>query len=380
MTEAWKLALLTVIFTQAPLAGASSVSLEGNKGPVVAMDAIEAKGYRARELIEAGADTKLLVGRSNSRVELSPRSVVEFDDSGALRVLRGSAVVESREEAVVSTPGARVELVGKALVSFDRKEQSTSVFTLEGESRLVNASREDGSVRLHRFRGATLSPGDVLPHTIHQLDVGSVDAWLKGFAWPEGRRQSFLRGMPGELVMAEEATPKHLASVRIEDYFSSIETADEQHQPDYYDKRFGDQDAVVAEQNSKQGPGKMLSPEEAALISLPKTKIDLDFGLGPEFVTVDQKMKEVAMAESFKEPARAPASVKPKPARVAAKPKARKAAGDPDVSLVLQRLRQVRSGGPMPSAPAERAEGGRAPASVPALAVPDPIYDYSQNF
>lgn len=347
------------------------------RGPVVAMDAEHARSVHAGELITAGAETMTLVGRSNLRVEISPRSVGEFDEAGAFRLLRGSAVVEHSSEASVRTPGAKVEFVGKAIVSYDHAEKSSSAFVLEGEARMVNPHRQDSSLKLARFRGATLVVGDVIPQLVRQLDIGGVNGWLSGFSWPAARRQALLRNMPGEAISSRAEEPAHLQSVKIEDYFSSIDTADEQQQPDYYERKFDDPDKVVAEANSKQGAGKVLSPEEAALISLPKTQIDLGFELGPEFLTADQKAAELRQLQPKAAVTRGPASVtqiKPKAVK-----KEKKAAdrGDPDVNLVLERLRQVRSGNASFSqAPAP----SRAPAAVREQVVPDPVYDYSQNF
>jgi len=342
MANAWKLIILAAVW------GANAQAEENGTGPIVAMDALKAKSYRAGEIVTVGGESVLLIGRSNLRVELSPHSVGEFDEKGALRLMRGSAVVESRQESAVRTPGARIEFVGRTIVSYDHQEKSSSIFVLEGEARVVNAHREDTSLRLQRFRGATIVVGDVLPQLVRQLDVGSVADWLKGFAWSEARRQSFLKNMPGESIVTKAETPSHLEDVKIEDYFSSIETADEQHQPNYYDKKFDDQDNVVADQNSKPGVGKMLSPEEAALMSLPKTQIDLGFDLGPEFISIEQKTNEVAKIEPPKTALQRGIASLADPKPTAAKPKAKagkvQQAGDPEINLVLQRLRQVKSG------------------------------------
>jgi hypothetical protein len=347
------------------------------RGAVVAMDARQGRPVRAGELVTAGAEPWLLVGRKNQRIELAPRAVAELDEHGALRLLRGSAMIDSRDEYSVRTPAARVDFVGKVLVSYDHAEKSSSAFVLEGEGRLVNAHRQDSSVRLQRFRGATLVAGEVLPQLVRQLDVGALDTWLKGYSWPEERRKGFLKEMPSRSVASTDEGPKHLRDAKIEDYFSSIDTADEFHQPDYYERKFDDPDKVVAEQNSMQGGHKALTPEEAALISLPKTQIDLGFELGPEFLSSDQKSKEVRQISQDPPPRRAPASATVrkvvKTRKVAAEP-----VGDPDVNLVLERLRRVKSGNPAISG--LPAPGARNPSSVPAPVVPDPVYDYSQNF
>ena len=372
--------------TEAPEMIAKAAQVKEEKQPVVAMDAKRGRSIRAGELITVGAEPEIYISRHNQKVELSPQSVAEFSDAdGGFRLLRGSAVVESRTETSLRTVGAKVEYVGKVLVSYDHSEKSSSAFVLEGEARLVNSHRDDSSIRLQRFHGATLVVGEVLPQLIRQLDVGAVKSWLKGYSWPEARSATFLKNMPGEAVAAKEAIPKHLEDTKIEDYFSSIDTADEFHQPDYYDKKYDDPDKVVAEQNSAQGASKVLSPEEAALISLPKTQIDLGFELGPEFLTSEQKTKEVAKVEPPSMAKRAPASVNEKNST-----KARKQApvmaerGDPDINFVLERLRRVRGRENAKSsysqAPAGSESPARSPSSVPATIVPDPVYDYSQNF
>lgn len=343
-------------------------------GPVVAMDAEHARSIRAGELVTAGAEPLLIVGRDNLKADLSPRSVAEFSADGSFRLLRGSAVLERREESVATTPGAKLEFVGRTILSYDHHERSSSAFVLSGEGRLANPHRDDATVRLAKFRGATLVVGEVLPKLVRQLDVGGVDSWLRGFGWPEARRKAVLQQMPHEKLSARPEAPAHLEDARIEDYFSSIDTADELQQPDYYQRKFDDPDKVVAEANSKQGAGKVLSPEEAALISLPKVSIDLGFDLGPEFLTADQKAREVEQTEP-RRAARAPASASAKPKAV--KKAAKVEQGDPEVNMVLERLRQVRAGKTVFShMPAPR----RAPASTEPSVVPDPVYDYSQNF
>lgn len=342
--------------------------------PVVAMDAEHARSVRAGELVTAGSEPLTLVGRDNLRAELSPRSVAEFSADGAFRLLRGSAVLERSEESVATTPGAKIEFIGRSIVSYDHREKSSSAFVLSGEARVVNPHREDSTVRLSRYRGATLVVGEVLPKLVRQLDVGGVNSWLQGFGWSDARRKALLGQMPGEKITARGEEPAHLESTKIEDYFSSIETADELQQPDYYQRKFDDPDKVVAEANSKQGGGKVLSPEEAALISLPRTQIDLGFELGPEFLTSDQKAAEVARVQP-KVASRAPASVAVKPKAV--KKAAKVERGDPEVNMVLERLRRVRAGNTVFSQmPSPR----RAPASAQPSVVPDPVYDYSQNF
>jgi hypothetical protein len=345
---------------------------------VVAMEARKGDPVYSGEIFTNGAEPVTLVSRSNLRVELSPHSVADFDEKGGFRLLRGSAEITSRPEVSVSTASAKVDFIGRIMLSYDHKEHSTSAFVLEGEGRMVNPEQPTNTTRLARFRGATLVAGEVLPQLLRQLDVGSVDSWLAGYAWPEARRREMLKDVPGEAPAEQASLPKHLVAAKLEDYFSSIDTADEFHQPNYYEKKFADPDQVMAEEKANKNT-KSLTPEEAALISLPNTKIDLGFELPPQFVTAKQKEKELETVEPVRGPVRKLASVEPPKKKVVKKaPEEKKSeSGDADVDGVLARLRALdgRNTG-IARVPAS----GRGPASVGATPVLEPAIDYSQNF
>ena len=351
------------------------------EGAVVALNTKSGKSVKEGDLIDAGPHVLALTDRDNRKFELSPHSVASFENGG-FRLLRGSALAESSRESVLRTGSARIDFVGKVAMSYDFKEHSTSAFVLEGEARMVNPGSETQSLRLERFRGAALEVGEVLPRLIRSLDVGGVKEWLEGYAWPDENVVEMLKGMPEALAVETPRAASHLATTRLEDYFSAVDGPEELGAPDYYEKKFQDPDQSMAEAKNKKSSGnKSMSPESAALIALPNTGINLGFDLPPEVISADQKEKEVWEAMLKNPPKkRAPASVKPSkrgargPASVAAKPEN----GDPTIDAVLARLRKVSSREPVISGPS--APGGRGPSSVNTGSVPDPVYDFSQNF
>lgn len=357
-------------------------AVEGT-GKVLAVDAKTAKAIREKEVVIADGKVRSLVDRSNVRIDLAPHAAVEFSEEHGLRLLRGSAYVSSNSQQLVRTSSAQVDYVGSVLLSYDHKLRSTSVFVLDGEARVVNPHETSSTLRLDRFRGATLQVGEVVPQLVRQLDVGSIDSWMQGYGWPAGNRKEILHDIPDQALALETKIEPHLKQTKLEDYFSSIDTADEFSQPDYYRRKFEDPDKVIAEANSKKGSGKSLSPEEAALVSLPSVKIDLGFDLGPEFVTDVQKRKELRALEARETQKRSLASIEaPKKQHApAAEAKKKPMHEDPDIAAVLERLKAVKN-----SAAEVRKENQRAPASLgsstsgQSSVVPDPVYDFSQNF
>lgn len=349
------------------------------KGPVVALDASSGRSFREGEMIEAGPKVLSLVDKKNNKIDLAPASVAEFGEAGMFRLLRGSAVAETKGESSLRTSSARVDFAGRVAISYDHKESSTSAFVLDGEARVVNAHGEDQSLRLERYRGATMVVGEVMPQLIRQLDVGGVRSWLAGYAWPNDKMNELLQALPEAMASAPSrpAGPRH----KLEDYFSAIDTADENGQPDYYDRKFQDPDAAVAAANQpKSAVAKPLTPEEAALIALPSTKIDLGFSLPPEVLSADEKARELrkAVRSAGKEDSRLPASVKNKKGHAPASVQ-KAESGDPEINAVLARLRSVQAKEPVISSVPEFPKA-RGPSSVNGGAVPDPVYDYSQNF
>lgn len=343
----------------------------------VAMNAEKGTPVYAGEIFSAGNHTVKLVDKLNAQIELAPYSVVEFAENSDLKLMRGSALVESRGERTMRTSTASLDFNGKVLVSYDHKEKSSSAFVVEGEARMQNPAEEGSGVRLERFRGATLEMGGVLPQLIRQLDLASLSSWMKGYAWPEEKSRQILKGLPAAMNVAEDSAPTHLEETKIEDYFSSIDTDDDSDtQPDYYERKFADPDAVVAEAKSKKSSSsKSMSPEEAALITLPSTKIDLGF----EMVGLPEKATELGrLGKKKAAPAasRSIASVKPKATK--AQKQEEEASEGREVDEVLRRLRDIEPRKPVVSG--VPSHGSRSPASVGASIVPDPVYDFSENF
>jgi len=349
------------------------------KGPVAALNAATGRSYGEGEMIEAGAHPLSLVDKKNNKIDLAPLSVAEFGEGGTFRLLRGSAVAEARGESSLRTSAARVDFTGRVAISYDHKESSTSAFVLEGEARVVNAHGEDQSLRLERYRGATMVVGEVMPQLICQLDIGGVRSWLEGYAWAPERVNELLQALP-EAMATAPAKPA-ATEAKLDEYFSAIDSADENGQPDYYDRKFQDPDHSVAAANQPKATGpKPLTPEEAALIALPSTKIDLGFNLPPEVLSAHDKQKELEHNVRGK-PAfgqRLPASVKQVKGHGPASVK-KPTGGDPEIDAVLARLREVRGKEPVISSLPENPRG-RGPSSTGGTAVPDPVYDYSQNF
>lgn len=351
-------------------------------GPVMALQS-NGKPVRAGEVFTAAAETTTLIDKANHRIELSPHSVVEFGSAGEFKLLRGSAILASAGESHARTNGARLDYAGRVLLSYDHKELSTSAFVLEGEARLVNPFSDEQSLRLDRYRGATMVAGAVMPKLVRQLDLAGVRGWMEGYGWPSAKIGQVTSGLPGSLSAEAAAPPAHVKEVKLEDYFSSIDTADESSQPDYYERKFADPDRVVAEANAKKESSKELRPEEAALIALPSTNIDLGFTADLSVLSSEEQAQQLKAALGA-HGSRAPASVgKPKAAKAKAKAATRAPAqvaetGDQEIGAVLSRLRAITPKDPVVSRLPE-ASGSRGPASVGG-AVPDPVYDYSENF
>ena len=360
-----KVILITSIFiSSSAMAGVAAMDLQG-------------KPISSAEVITNGKNVYELVAKDNTKIIAAPKSIWEFTEEGYLKLYRGSVLLENNKQTFMRTSGGKVDFRGRSLVSYDAKEKSSSVFVLDGEARLINPADETRSLRLSRFQGATLEVGEVLPQLTRQLELSGLESWMKGYAWPQDKVKELLHGLPEVFAEAAEPAPKHLAETKLEDYFSSIDTADEFSQPNYYEEKFKDPDVAMLEsKNKKEGMG--LSPEDAALISLPNTKIDL----GMDILTPAKRQEEIYQSTKPKvAKSRSLASVH---APVKKKPvvtEAQVSDGlDPEVKDVLQRLKEIRPSDPVISG-AERFSSPRGPASVPSVnLVPDPVNDYSQNF
>lgn len=328
------------------------------------------KSLQVQDLLNAGADGMEGVSLNDTRFQASPLTMFEFNSAGNPKLFRGLIFVENDKEAVIETTGSKIDFRGSAIISYDAKIKSTSVFVLSGEARITADVGEDRSLRLERYQGATLEAGESMPSLTRQLGLGDLKSWMNGYRVSESKVSQVLESVPNAFNPKKENLPEHLAKVKLEDYFSSIDVADEYSQPDYYDQKFKDPDIVMLEQNLKQNKRKTLNPEEAALIALPNTKIDLGF----DVLSIAEQDKERMLA---KEPVvnRKLASVEKK--KKIEKKKAVKPEHEPEVSEILQRLRAIETGEAVISSP-KRSAPLREPASN--KIVPDLVYDYSQNF
>lgn len=351
---------LIVLFPQ-NLAEAKTAALDDN-----------GRSIKVKDLVNGGNIGIEGVSLNDTRFHASPLTMFEFNEAGNPKLFRGLLFVENEKEAVIETTGSKIDFRGAAIVSYDAKINSTSVFVLNGEARITADLGEGRSLRLERYQGATLEAGESLPSLTRQLGLADLKSWLSGYKVSKEKVDSILAGMPNTMAPQRDHSPEHLARVKLEDYFSSIDAADEFSQPDYYDQKFKDPDILMLEQNLKQAKRKTLNPEEAALIALPSTKIDLGF----DVMTLADQDKE-RVIEKKPDVSRKLASVeKKKKAEVAKKAVPEH---DPEVSEILYRLRALDPNSkealnPQP----KRSSPAREPASKPV--VPDLVYDYSQNF
>jgi len=327
------------------------------------------KSLSVQDLVNAGSEGLEGVSLNDTRFHASPLTMFEFNNAGNPKLFRGLIFVENEKEAMIETTGSKIDFRGSAIVSYDAKIKSTSIFVLSGEARISAQLGENRSLRLERFQGATLEAGESLPSLTRQLGLADLKSWMGGYKVSEAKISQVLEGVPNAIDPKKENLPEHLAKVKLEDYFSSIDVADEHSQPDYYDQKFKDPDIVMLEQSLKQSKRKTLNPEEAAMIALPNTKIDLGF----DVISVAEQDRERMQA---KEPIvnRKLASVEKKKVQ---KVKAVEQEHDPEVLEILQRLRAIETGEAVISSP-KRSAPLREPASAPL--VPDLVYDYSQNF
>lgn len=341
---------------------------KSSPGSVVAVDAASGDSVRANTLIHTRQAVRTLIDKRNMRVELGPGTVAEFLESGALQVYRGSACLTSTENRGASTANALVEFTGRILLSFDAEEKSTSVFLVDGSGQVRNPHHPEKALPLGGSQGATLLTGDVYPNLIRSLDRVRADTWLEGYGWNAKQREAFFTALPksnrapaGKIEASAEknqdATVEKLA-----EYFPAIDET--QPQPRYYEEKFSGES--VSQKRTRRDE-QLRNPELAASIPLPTTKINLDMDF------------EVVPFKKLDHRARKPAS-QPKAKAVQQKAVAQTSAEDADVTAALQRLQQLhqdkgQDNGRKPAI-------SRRPAGVPAgeSPIPDPVYDFSENF
>jgi len=373
------------------------------KTVVVAVDAQSGASIYASELITSKKNTRSFVDSENLRIDLAPYSVAEFNEKGVLKLLRGSAYVDSKKERIVTTASSTVEFVGKVLLSYDYKEKSSSSFVISGQARMLNPHQNDQSVLLDKNQGATMVIGDVYPSTVRGLNYQKTTEWLAGYGWNEEQRQGFLKNFPvagkagssgkvsrgpalemdsPEKLAARESDPAPdpeaaliSGNTQLQDYFSAIEKGDEK--PHYYEDKLSMDvtvgEALAANKNKQSS----LDPEDAALIPLPSVRIDTQL---PQLMIVSAEEKKHYEEQEFipvktakKEVNRKLASI---PSAESKKSKFAVAAGnDPDIAAVLERLHKLQQAEASTSKP----QSSRSPASF-SSPIPDPVYDFSENF
>ncbi len=344
-------------------------------GKVMAVEAATGSPLRQGELIVTANTKRQFVDRGNIKIELVPYSVGEFTQEGVFRLLRGGAVLSSTQEKSAATASAGVDFVGTLVLTYDHKERSTSTFVVDGEARVKNPHEQDRTVRLDRGRGATMVLGDVYPSVVRNLGPDQVNDWLKGYSFGTGDRERITEVFRRKPIEVERSLASVKEEKKLEDFFSAVE----EDRPAYYENKFADPDKVVEAQNAeaKVAQSKVIAPEEAAMIALPSTKIDLDLGLPEVFSSHWDALAQVRDARKREttekaEPQRSPASREEKSRPAVAK---KKLHSDDDVSAALERLRAVKDG----KQSSRTAAPVRAPASIESP-VADPVYDFSENF
>ena len=349
---------------------------------VVAVESTSQTPVTSGTLLTTGSREKNLVDRDNMKIILGPQSVAEFNGKGVFRLLRGSANLESPTEREFYTTNATVRFVGRMLVSFDHAERSTSSFVLSGEARVQNPFETERTIIISRHQGASLVTGEVYPTLVRGLDLAQVDEWLKGYHWNTGRRAALLQGVPkadeirsliaekSQELEAENSPEGRVGQKQnpLSDYFASV--YEQEAVPERHEEYKAIEDK--AEKVAVKEPEVILSPEHAAIIPLPETKISSDFDiLSQEDATLEKKLppQEVPLKSVTRKIASLPKVPKAAP-RVLAPEEA-----------AIARLRSIRreSGGPVSRAPASIGQSASRP-QVGTSLVPDPVYDLSENF
>ena len=363
---------------------------------VAAMDAAKGTPIEAETLISSHGSKLMLVDQKNIKIEMAPYSVAEFSNEGVFKLLRGSAMLETNEERTAATNSAQIDFSGTMVVTFDHKEKSTSAFVVEGEARLKNPHEPDFSLRLDRGRGASMILGDVYPSLVRDISPAQVDSWLKGYAWEAKDREHFVSafssgGGRGLAVVANSKKVEEESPVKLEDYFAAIDDD----RPDLYERKFSkdvsaDKIVETAQIERKIASEKTVAPEEAAMISMPTNKINLDLGLPEVFASSDEAFADVAAQlkrerrGSEKEPERKLAAVGEARVVSPTKKSKHKERGEAvsDTVARLMEIRNARKGAQAVrsgSSGYSPADGGRAPAAINSP-IPDPVYDFSENF
>jgi hypothetical protein len=356
---------------------------------IVAVEMVSQAPVQSGSLLTTGKREKTFIDRDNMQVVLGPQSVGEFGVQGDFRLLRGSAYIESKKERAMRTTNVAVDFIGRILISFDHREKATSCFVLNGEARIKNPFEEQKTIRISRHQGATLVTGDVYPTLVRRTELAKTDEWLKGYFWSQERREIFLRELPStanpeNLARADtsEAAPSGIKKNPLSDYYSAI--YEERGVPAQHEEYKAVDEGKPGERNVEIVKTEVImSPENAAIIALPDTKIDLGFVdiLSDQEINEEKNASPALRAVPVVEPSRKIASL-PSPRRA---PAPRTLSAEEQVLARLRKVGHLES----PASPVERAS--RSPASVSpqqkmppkrqqAGIIPDPVYDLSENF
>lgn len=339
-----------------------SLELLAAETRVQAIDAASGQAVPAESIVTSPRDaSRVFVGTNNTRVELAAGGSGFFDAEGMFQLVRGSAVVDSAAGTTVRTVNAAISLTGKAIFSYDFREESTSAFVVFGQAKLENRANPDSKRTLARHQGATLVTGDFYPTVLRNLDFTKADAWLTRYGWSQAKRAELLHGLPDgadarQLAsLTEHNQEKSRVSRELASYFpvaSPREEGPRKYESDYTSSAMRGQEHSEVEAKLAKGEEiEIISPEQAAVIVLPE--IDLGPGIRLSAQREDAPAKKarkpasLAKVKSFT-PSAHPAPAKGK-ARVATQSAAAPAATgapapagvDPAISSALDRLNQV---------------------------------------
>lgn len=380
----------TSVSAAVPVSAPDSSAARGKTGNIVAVETQSQTGISTGMILTTGSQEKRFVDNQNMKIVLAPQSVAEFSGQGVFRLMRGSAYLDSNKvERRVNSTNAGINFNGRVLMTFDHREHSTSCFVIVGEAKMLNLYEAERTIPVSKNQGASLVTGEIYPTLVRGLNLADAEDWLKGYNWSTVRRKEFLRELTQTVEMtkmAENAKEKPSADEEdvyqpgakpnpLADYYTTI--YEQQNIPNKHEE-YKEVLETKKEEVVKKDPDFVMSPEQAAVVPLPDTKISTEFSniLSEEEYRTEEKMPPAPTNDVVVE--RKIASV--------AKPRVAKSA--PKVlspeEKVLAHLRSISGQEEMESRPV-----GRGPASIEAPTtkkvksgslVPDPVYDLSENF
>lgn len=294
---------------------------------VKAIRADTGKAIAVDTLINNPESTSIeFIDERNQRVELGPRSSASFAENGDFQLLRGSAILSSKETRETTTANAKITYQGKLIISYDYRERASSGFVLLGSATIQNAETGEGGVALTQNQGASLLSGSFYPSLLRNLDFTQVNSWLERYGWSEKHRQEIAEIVPsaekrnrlqameagGKQSFAKSHFGRELAS-----YFPIVE--DSSPKPaGKYERNFNSSELrgqahtsiEAAIHNNEEI--EILTPEQAAVIVLP------DLGLGPGVkleVEREDRRRQQRLPASLKKVKTFTASTGPSPAQ-----------------------------------------------------------------